>query len=182
MNVPPAHVVLYYDMWQPIYDKMKAENLVSKFIKGFPDVKSVESLEEYSSIGGTLIIIDDQALAVNKELAKIFTVTARHSSASIIYLTQNLFTKQPYFRDISLQATYLVLFKNPRDKSAIKYLANQLMPVGPQFVGEVYEDALREPYSYLLIDLHQQTNDAIRFRTNIFPHEKPVRVYVKASA
>ena len=135
MKTPPANVILYYNTWQEVYDKMESENIVSKFIKGYPSVKDVEELSEYSSIGGSLLIIDDQALSANKDLARIFTVTARHSSTSIIYITQNLFSKQQYSRDISLQATYLVLFKNPRDSSAVRYLAGQIMPSNPIFIN-----------------------------------------------
>ena len=182
MSTPPANVILYYNTWQEVYDKMKADNMVNKFIKGYPSVSSVEELSEYSPIGGSLLIIDDQALSANKDLARIFTVTARHSSTSIIYITQNIFTKNQYSRDISLQATYLVLFKNPRDNSAIKYLASQIMPNNPAFISNVYKDSLKEPYSYLIIDLHQQTQDAIRYRTNIFPYEYPVVVYIPTGA
>ena len=174
MNIQPAKIVMYYSIWQPKYEEFK--DLI-EFKKGVPLINEIESLEEYSEIGGSLVIIDDQALAINKDIATIFTVTARHSHVSLIFLTQNLFAKQPYFRDISLQSTYMVLFKNPRDKSAIKYLANQINPNNTAYIYDSYEHALQKPYSYLLIDLDQNTNDYTRLRTNIFPDEHPIKVY-----
>ena len=42
MTTAPANIVLYYNLWQPIYDKMKEENLISEFIKGYPSVKGIE--------------------------------------------------------------------------------------------------------------------------------------------
>ena len=178
LDKPPAKILFYYSIWQPIYSELTKNNIVSEFRKGFPTIDEIEDLNTYSNIGGSLVIIDDQALNIDKNAAKIFTVTARHSAVSLILLTQNLFMKQPFFRDISLQATYIVLFKNPRDRSAIKYLAQQIMPNNTQFVLKTFDNALKSAYSYLIIDLHQQTNDNIRYRTNIFPHEKPLTVYV----
>lgn len=178
MNVIPQKIVMYYSQWQPMYDKMETDNVVTDFIQKMPTENDIEALSEYSTVGGSLVIIDDHALSLNKDTAKIFTVTARHSNVSIILITQNLFVKQPYYRDVSLQATYFVLLKNPRDQSAIKYLAQQIAPSNTTFILDTYKHALQEPFSYLLIDLHQQTNDIIRFRTNIFPHELPIKVYV----
>ena len=124
------------------------------------------------------MVIDDHALSVTEDMASIFTVASRHAKVSLIFTTQNLFNRKDFFRDISLQSTYMVLLKNPRDKSSIRYLASQIMPGNSAYVSEAYNHALKRPYSYLFIDLHQETDDAIRLRTNIFPHEKPVVVYV----
>ena len=42
---------------------------------------------------------------------------SHHSNISIIHLVQNIFNKDPSHRTISLNATYIILFKNPRNKS-----------------------------------------------------------------
>ena len=178
LDKAPAKIIFYYSAWQPVYDTLNESALVSEFIKGVPSEEDISSLLEYAETGGSLVIIDDQALNLNKDMAKIFTVTSRHSNVSIMLLAQNIFTKQPFFRDISLQATYIVLFKNPRDKTAIRYLSQQVMPNNSQFLIAACEHAHAKPYSYFLIDLDQKTKDAIRFRTNIFPHENPITVYI----
>ena len=174
MDIPPAKIILYYHIWQNIYNKF---DKIVEFRHGMPSPSDIEKLDEYSEVGGALVIIDDQVLSVNKDIATIFTVTARHTNVSLIFLTQNLFAKQPFFRDISLQSTYMVLFKNPRDKSNIKHLAQQLSPSNTSYIHSAYNHALELPYSYLLIDLHQRTNDMIRLRTNIFTPEHPIVVY-----
>lgn len=175
MDIQPAKILFFYHVWQPSYAELKE---VATFKKGIPSIEDIENLEEYSEIGGSLVVIDDQALSINKEIATIFTVTARHTSVSLVLLAQNLFAKQSFFRDISLQSTYMVLFKNPRDKSAIKYLASQINPSNTAYVWEAYNFALDKPYSYILIDLHQQTDDRMRLKTNIFPREGPLTVFV----
>ena len=175
LNVIPAKIIIYYQIWQEAYDALKD---IATFKKGIPTVEDIEDLEEYAEIGGSLLIIDDQALSINKDIATIFTVTARHTHVSLILLTQNLFARQPFFRDISLQSTYMVLFKNPRDMSAIKYLASQVYPTNKQYVIDSYNYALKDPYSYLLIDLDQNTKDYMRLRTKIFPPEHPIIAFV----
>jgi hypothetical protein len=47
-----------------------------------------------------------------------------------------------------------------------------------QYLIEAYKDATEKAYSYLLIDLHPQTEDKYRLRAKIFPDERQV-VYVK---
>jgi len=40
-----------------------------------------------------------------------------------------------------------------------------------------YLDATQRPHGYLIMDLTQDTNDGLRFRTNIFPKVYPPLVY-----
>jgi len=41
-----------------------------------------------------------------------------------------------------------------------------------------YLDATKEPFGYLILDLTQNTNDGLRFRSHIFPDEvHPLVVY-----
>ena len=72
---------------------------------------------------------------------------------------------------MSLNAHYIVLFKNPRDASQFANLARPMYPKQWQFAVEAYKDAMREPYSYLLLDLRPEQNEDLRLRTNVFPGE-----------
>ena len=90
---------------------------------------------------------------------------------SVVYLAQNLFLKNKFTRTISLNAHYMVLFKNPRDATQFANLARQMYPHTSKFAVEAYKDATRSPYSYLLIDLRPEQDDDLRLRTNIFPGE-----------
>ena len=80
-------------------------------------------------------------------------------------------------RTISLNTHFLVLYKNPRDKSQIRVLSNQMFPGKKNFLVEAYSEATKTPHSYLLIDLHPETPELFRVRTNIFPGEDST-VYV----
>jgi len=69
------------------------------------------------------------------------------------------------------------LFKNPRDASQFTNLARQMYPNRSAFAVEAYKDAIREPYSYLLVDLRPEQDEHLRLRTNVFPGESQY-VYV----
>ena len=58
------------------------------------------------------------------------------------------------------------------------YLASQVYPEESLGLYNAYLNATQEPYGYLLLDLNQNTNDGLRFRTNIFPDDTtPLTVY-----
>ena len=73
---------------------------------------------------------------------------------------------------MSLNAHYLVLFKNPRDVTQIATLARQMYVGRSKFLVEVFNKATTKPFGYLLIDLKADTPQDIRVRTNIFPDER----------
>jgi hypothetical protein len=66
------------------------------------------------------------------------------------------------------------LFKYPGDKLTIRTLAMQMHK---SWLTEAYEDVTAKPYSYLFIDLHQQTPEVIRIRTNILPGEGMLTIF-----
>jgi len=71
----------------------------------------------------TLLIIDDLMLETNQLVSNVYTKISHHRNISMLYLTQNLFDKNKHIRTISLNAHYLVLFKNPRDAGHFAILA-----------------------------------------------------------
>ena len=79
---------------------------------------------------------------------------------------------------MNLNTHYIVMFKNPRDAGQVATLARQMYPGKSKFVIEAYEDATKEPYGYLLIDLRPDTNERYRIRTKIFPDDERQYVYV----
>jgi len=108
----------------------------------------------------------------------IFTKISHHRNISILHLTQNLFDKNKYARTISLNAHYIVLFKNPRDASQFAMLARQMYPNASKFALEAYRDATERPFGYLFVDLKPDQDERCRLRTNIFPDEMQY-VYVR---
>ena len=90
----------------------------------------------------------------------------------MIYIAQNLFRQGKSSRSISLKRHNLVLFKNPRDKLQTLTLAKQTYPGQTDFSLDQYEEAVKRPFGYLLIDLKTTTQDNCRLRTNVLPSEE----------
>ena len=58
------------------------------------------------------------------------------------------------------------------------YLAGQLYTEDSLGLYNAYLEATQEAHGYFLLDLTQNTNDGLRFRTHIFPYENnPLTVY-----
>ena len=104
----------------------------------------------------------------------MFTVDARHMNISMAFLTQRMFVNDESFRQISQNCDYFVIFKNPRNSSEIRALAQQMTP-GNLILVDIFIDATQMPFSYLLINLTQECNSQVKFLSNIFGD---VQVYI----
>lgn len=158
----PKRIVWLYNNDQPLHSCMK----------GVEFYRGMSGLERLKKPGNphTLVILDDM-MTQAKEAVELFTRHSHHSNLSVVFITQNLFYKGKGFRDITLNANYVVVFKNPRDSSQIRYLSRQMFPQNARFISEAYERVTKKPYSYLFLDLTQEIKDEYRVRTDIFPDQ-----------
>ena len=88
------------------------------------------------------------------------------------FLILQKFCQAKYAMNISLNAHYMMLFKNPQDINQVKILDKQL-DLGNRLI-EAYKDSTAQPYGYLLKDLSPYSDDAFMLRSNIFPNEYTV--------
>ena len=160
---PPTRICYCYGEFQPMFNNYPRVN----FHEGLPEL----SHEVFDGREPTLMIVDDLMAETNQLVANIFTKISHHRNISVLYLTQNVFDKNKYNRTISLNAHYLVLFKNPRDGTQFATLSRQMYPNSSKFAVEAYQDATSVPYGYLLVDLKSDQDERCRLRTNIFPGE-----------
>ena len=107
----------------------------------------------------------------DKRIINLFTRGSHHHNLSVIYIVQNLFHQGKGSRSISLNSHYLVLFKNSWDKLEILTLAKQMYSGQTNFFLNQYEEAVKRPFGYLLVDLKSTTQDNYRLRTNVLPSE-----------
>jgi hypothetical protein len=164
----PEKIVYCYGEFQPIF----CEYPQITFNEGLPDVAQFDGKQS------TLLIIDDLMSETNDLISNIFTKISHHRNVSIVYLSQNLFFRSKQNRTMSLNAHYIVLFKNPRDANQVATLARQMYPGNCKFMLEAYKDATEKSYGYLLIDLKPDTDEKFRVRTNIFSDDAKQYVYV----
>ena len=144
------------------------------FIEGLPS----DLYEAFEGRPGLLVLDDLMAESSNNsEVEKLFTRGTHHRQLTTVLLTQNLFRKGQ--RTQSLNAHYVVAFKNPRDRTQIGFLFRQAFPQQQKYVEEAFKDATQREYGYLLFDFETDTPDLLRLRTNIFPTDPgPQVVYV----
>ena len=179
-DVSFERILFYYAEWQEAYRQLRFDSGQKKYIVEFRE--GLPRAEDYSldPHRPKLVIIDDlmRESSSGDVIVDLFTKGSHHKNLSVILISQNLFHQGRGQRDISLNANYIVVFKNPRDRAQIRHLARQVYPSDPKFLEEAYHDATSRPHGYLLFDLKQSTADEFRFRTCIFPNDDAHYVYV----
>jgi len=165
-NTNFAQIVWFYNEFQQEYESL---DKLAEFRQDC-DESIYESL---SPLQQNLIVLDDQMskLGDSKLLSRLFTEGSHHRNLSVIYIVQNLFDKGKSHRNVSLNAQYIVLFKNPRDTAQIECLSRQIYGRLSRFLTDAYRDATKVPYGYLLLDLRPETDDQLRVRMHVFKGE-----------
>ncbi|KAK3915996.1 PRAME family member 22 [Frankliniella fusca] len=127
-------------------------------------------------IENLLLVIDDcMDQLANPEILNFFIKGAHHRNLSVFFLSQCLFPKG--LRQISLNCSVCVIFKNSRDLAQIRSFCTQVNPSDWRALLEAYQDATVAQHSYLLFDFSYKQSDHMRLRACIFPAENTV-VYI----
>ena len=177
---PTDNVFYFYSQYQNIFESFKSLGIVKEWINELPTRDTLnEKTLPFKDGDGSVVIIDDYMNEVNNDVSALFTVLSHANNVNVIFLTQNVFPKEKVFRTISLNSTYMNIFKNPRDPSQIAHFAKQFSPDKPKYIVEAFNIATKSQYSYLMFDFHQSTDSRIRVRSHFLPHESPIRVYKK---
>ena len=169
----PFSQILWYTAYPPTNP---LDNVL--YIRGEPNDINERAKEN------SLIIIDDymDELKNSVVLTNLMTKGVHHRKLTVIYLTQNLFHSGKHNKTRRLNTSYMILFKSPQDLSSIDYLSRQLFPDAKHFLTQVYQHTTSStPYSYLLLDLHAETPNHLRLRTNILPTQTPMIVFTSST-
>ena len=121
MSNPPERIVWFYGRHQPdLFRSLEQELPCIEFYEGLPT--NIEVMFDRSK--RNICIIDDfmQSASGNQLVENLFT-NGRHLNLSVVFVSQNLFYTGKKCRTISLNSTYIVVFKNPRDQSQTRHLA-----------------------------------------------------------
>ena len=138
-------------------------------------------IEEFDKNQNNILIIDDQMRKVidNEVMSDLFTKLSHHLNITVFFITQNLYPKSKFMRDITLNCNYIVLMRNPNERLQIKILSNRIEGFSYNHkLIEAYKLATNKPYSYLLIDLCQNTPENLKYRSNIFNDNNTQIIYV----
>jgi hypothetical protein len=96
----------------------------------------------------------------------------------VIFLTQNLFHAGGKHRTRNINTHYLIIFKNPRDRTVIDFIARQAFPQNRKFLMDVFDDATKNTsHAYICLDFTQDCPDDLRVQTDLFNVKEGVLVY-----
>ena len=188
----PQRIVWVYGEWQSAYAELQQELPQIEFVKNFQP----ELYESFDARVRNLVVLDDQMENRNAHkrgadsVVKFFTQGSHHRNMTVVYIVQNLFNQDKSMRTVSLNAHYIIVFKNPRDGTQIQTLACQMFPGNPTPLLDAYRDATAvtsdsgTKRGYLLLDFHPTSCDALRMLTNVFDESPTAYVpqeYIKGA-
>lgn len=175
-NKTPGPVHWFYRVLQDSYTEMQAEGIINELHEGMCTMDWIEN--NISKQENCTIVLDDLTDEINEDTATIFSVGSHHFHVNVILICQNMFTRNPHFRSISINSTGAFIMKFPRDKSSIVNFAKQFAPNRTKDIAKIYAEATKDPHSYIYFDYHQETPEEVRIRSNIFfEGGRPMRIF-----
>ena len=174
---PPKKIIFIYAIWQPVYDKMKADGLVDVFVQDNSELES--QLTNYMTGEEVLFIFDDMINSKNiNYISDLFMIQGRHKNVSLVFISQQGFRNDDAFRSISNNTNYMILMKNDRNILEIQNLAKQITP-GPQpLMMQIYRKATADAYSYLFINFTNECRRETKYLSHLFDEDDVVPTYV----
>ncbi len=180
---PISRIVYFYRVWDPnLFPKLEREHDV-EFIQGPLTCDWVnENIAPPPADGGQktsveLVVSDDWDDISVKE-TPIWTAMIHHLQFCVVLLLHEMFSKNPAYRIISLNSTYIMVMRYIRDCSVAQCLGKQFDAYNPRRYHAIYKAATAQPYSYLFHDLHQSTPDKYRLRSNILcENGEPISIW-----
>jgi len=175
INKPIDRIVFCYSVWQEKYDLLKY--LPIEFNKG------LKKSEEFDPQMNNLLILDDlmQSCKDSMDIFNLFSVDSHHRNISVFLVSQNIYTKGKCTRDLNLNSSYIILFKNLRDQTQINVLARQMFPGKAKEFLKIIEDANLSDngYGYVFLDLNPNTSHDFRIQGNIIEEKDRPRIIYK---
>jgi len=167
-------VIFCYAQWQKIYDKMKEENIVNKFVAKLPTVGEFEDLTKpHKEKGGSIVVFDDFMGQIGPDLDEIVRVTARHSNTTIIILFQSIFPPHKLARNISLNTKFVHVHKQPREAKQVSTFAYQTSSKNAKWMIQSFHKITEDSYTCALFDFTQECPEHLRLRSRYLPSEYP---------
>lgn len=176
-NLPARPRILWcYGVDQPVFAN-NANNQEIVFVSGIVSESTLKKSKP------DILVVDDLLQEQSKTglMQSLFIKLSHHCNITVIYITQNLFDKTQVV--LKRNAHYIILMRSPSDKSQVSILGRQLFPRRKQLLEhfhESYDDATKDPFGYLFIDVSPTSDEKQKLKTNIIPtrSQKEVIVYI----
>ena len=174
LSPTPDRIVYLYKRWQPLYDQMQEFIANIEFIRGIP--KNLDEDSFFDVKKNNIIICDDMMsmTAVDPKIADLYTEGSHHRNLSVINLTQNLFPPGKNAVTQRRNTQYMIIFKSPMSQDQILTLGTFMFPGRLNDFLQIYDEAVENPFGYLVIDAKQTTPNSERFKSDIFTKRQHV--------
>lgn len=171
------NVLWCYGVFQPVF-RQTIPGVSIQYKDNLVDIEEIEQTKP------NIIVVDDLMSEKGSDcmMQNLFTKLSHHKNITVIFITQNIFAKGHC--NLKRNAHYLIMMRNPSDKSQISLLGRQLYPRSKDHLEhfyESYDDATREKYGYLFVDVSPDSDEQQKLKTNILPDSSGnlrVTVYV----
>ncbi len=164
----PTICIFLYTHWQGVYDNIK-EKWGNKilFTQRIPKEEEVEQVMTNHKHG--VFVADDKGEYIEKVpfFRNLLSRLGHHCRMTSFCLLQdaNLSSRASSLLKKNFHVT--IVMRSPRERSFVRALGMQTGDY--QCVMEAYDDAVKERYGYLCIDLHPAANPEFKYRTNLIP-------------
>ena len=174
--IAPTRVRYCYGTYDPSYEHLTHNDQEVSIHEGLPTKQQV--LDWCKGQEHLLVVIDDlmSDVVTSRDIEELFTRGCHHNKISVIFVTQNLFAQGRVARNLALNTSYLVLFKNVRDRNQVTCLGRQVFPGKTDRFLRAYEEATKPLYGYLILDLTPKCPERFRVRTRTW-HRQHAIVY-----
>ena len=174
---PPSKVIYVYKHWQSLYDDLKQNATGVEFRDKLPTEDELKSLLEKHK--HCVLVADDMMQEINADKygSELFTRLSHHLGMSTILLLQNGTLHGKGAGDIAKNCHYNILMRSARDRNFIRTLGVCLNDY--RNLMHAYNDATKDPWSYLVVNTHPRSNPDNRYYTQIFPDDKEMVMYLE---
>ena len=127
----------------------------------------------------SILVADDKLAEINNSdyASELFTRLSHHLGISTVLLLQNATLQGKGSSDIAKNCHYNVLMRSARDRNFIKSLGVCLNDYRNLMFA--YNDATKDPWSYLVVDTHPRSNPELRYYSHIFPDDREMIAYLE---
>ena len=129
---------------------------------------------EQDSYKRNLIVFDDQMIdsSKDKRIVDLFTHGSHDRNLSEIYIAQNLFHQGKKSQHKPKRSLFAAIQESTRQIAKLDSGQAKVSQALTYFFLNEYEEAVKRPFGYLLIDLKTTTQDNFPLRKNLLASEE----------
>ncbi len=172
----PTICIFVYTHWQKPYEEVKEkwgkQVLFTQQIPTEEEVVNVMSGHEHG-----IFVADDKGEKIESPFFRsLLCRLGHHCHMSSFCLLQDANLTSKASSSLKKNFHVIIVLRSPRERSFVRSLAIQTGDY--RCLMHAYDDAVKNKYGYICIDLHPAAESEFRYRTNILPtSDRPCVVY-----